>query len=202
MATSAAPTAAAKQSQRQWRGQLGRAGAREAEGAPGVFSVSLSAARPGTPVPALLVVAASAPAAGSSQVGERSRRTRSQRREQPAGVAEPRAPAPAPRRAQPQRGPGPEPRAAAARGGGRAGGGAAGAALRGAIPERSTRRLPSHLPRRPLASLAASCPARLRIQAHLFPPGFRAPRLAGTLGSDAEGCDFSCVVLCVHRQDR
>lgn len=63
MATSAAPTAAAKQRRRQQQGQRCWAGAREAEGAPCVFSVSLSAARPGTPVPVLLVVAASAPAA-------------------------------------------------------------------------------------------------------------------------------------------
>lgn len=57
-------------------------------------------------------------------------------------------------------------------------------------------------PRCPLASLAARSPARLAIEAHLFSPGFRAPGLAGPPGSDADGCDFSCVVLCVHRQGR
>lgn len=196
------PTAATKQSQRQWRGQLGWAGAREAEGAPGVFSVSFLAARPGTPAPVFPVVAASAPpswvlaARRAKQENPipapsatcRSGRAPRSRPSSEAGAAAAGAGARAPRRRRPRWG----------AGWGRGGRGR----LAGRDPRAQHPALPSHLPRRPLASLAAPCPARLEIQAHLFPPGFRAPRLAGTLGSDAERCDFSCVVLCLHRQDR
>jgi hypothetical protein len=77
---------------------------------------------------------------------------------------------------------------------------------RGCLPGRDPRAqhpaLPSHLPCRPLASLAAARTARHWIQAHLFLLGFGEPCLAGTLGSDADGYDFSFMVLCVHRQDR
>lgn len=178
------------------------AGARGAAGAPCVLSVSLIAARRGTPVPVLPVVAASAPAA----------------RVLAAPRAKPENPIPSPSATcrsgrAPRARPSSEAGAAAAGAGARAGrcrrprwGAGRGRGGRGRLPGRDPRAqhpaLPSHLPRRPLASLAASCPARLGIEAQWFSSGFRAPRLAGTLGSDAEGCDFSCVVVCVHRQDR
>lgn len=134
MATSAAPTAALRQRRPQWQGQLGGAGAGEAEGVPCVSSSSLLATGPRTQASVLrLIVAAAPPAprAKESPIPARSATCRSGRT--------PRS-APAPRRAQPQRGPGPEPHAIAVRGGGRAGGGAAGAAFLGAIPQSSTRR--------------------------------------------------------------
>lgn len=82
MATSAVPTAALRQRRRQCQGQLGWAGAGEAEGTPCTSSSSLLVTGPRTQAPVLRVTGAAAP-----QLRRRRRRTRSQRGAQPAGVA-------------------------------------------------------------------------------------------------------------------
>lgn len=99
----------------------------------------------------------------------------------------------------------PSSKASAAAAGARAVGGGLGAGRPG---QPSRARSPSAAasaadppPPQPASKFGGSEPDAPRLQAHSF-AGFRAPRLAGTLGSDADGCGASGVVLCVHRQGR
>lgn len=182
MATSGAPTAAPRRRRRRRRGQLAWAGAGETEGA-----------RRLPPPPGPQVLGLRRPGS-REQLSGRRRTARSPRGGQPAGVAEP-----APRRAQPQRGPVGAPHRRRPPWGGGLGAGRPGPPSWARSPSAAPGAAEPPPPP-PASKFGRSEPRAPRDAGAVLLPSARP--VSGTLGSDADGCDLSCVVLCVHRQDR